>query len=130
MGRTTSNIEQELSPHLIAGWVGDYEHSSSRAHVMVDLLAALEPTAHYSVQVVEEGDGPAVHCAFANKTDADRFAAAVGARPVGKYAGYRSQRSFVLDEKTCKAIQRALDGQRRDRPQTRDTGQAFTAARL
>jgi hypothetical protein len=77
-----------------------------------------------------EGDGPAVHCAFANKTDADRFAAAVGPRPVGKYAGYRSQRSFALDEKTCKATQRALDRQPRDRPETRETGQAFTAAGL
>ena len=43
-----------------------------------DLIVAFGPRGHYSVRSVEDECGPAVHCAFEHKADADRLAVGVG----------------------------------------------------
>jgi len=70
------------------------------------------PQGHYSVRSVEDECGPAVHCAFEHKADADRLAVTVGAIEVVRYQRYRSERVFALSEATDRSLRRTLARQR------------------
>ena len=78
------------------------------ARALHDLIVTFGPQGHYSVRSVEDECGPAVHCAFEHKADADRLAATVGAIEVVRYQRYRSERVFCLDDATARALRRAL----------------------
>ena len=110
MAHSATDTDVAVTPNLVVGWAGnsDAMMSAMRARTMIDLIAALRPKGLYSVRLVDEEDGPAIHCGFQNGADADRLAGAVGATVVGRYPGYRSQRGVVLDEKACETVHRVL----------------------
>lgn len=108
-----STILGDLSPYLVLGQADDGgQPIVETARALHDLIVTFPPHGHYSVRTVEDECGPAVHCAFERKIDADRLAAAVGAIEIARYESYRSERAFYLDDKVVRNIRRALERRR------------------
>ena len=108
-----STTLEDISPYLVLGQadaVGQPIVETARA--LHDLIVTFPPQGHYSVRTVEDECGPAIHCAFERKIDADRLAATVGAIEVARYESYRSERAFFLDERVTRIIRRALEQRR------------------
>lgn len=77
------------------------------------LVARLAPVGDYAVTIVRDAGLPEIHAAFAERSDADRLAATVKARPqgianLGRHPEWGSRRVFVLDEPTGAAIAASL----------------------
>jgi hypothetical protein len=72
------------------------------------LLTRLAPVGDYAVTIVRDSGPPEIHTAFSERSDADRLAATVKARPTGRYPEWGSRRLFVLDEPTGSAIAASL----------------------
>jgi hypothetical protein len=77
------------------------------------LVARLTPVGDYAVTIVRDAGLPEIHAAFAERSDADRLAATVKARPPdgvnpGRHPEWGSRRLFVLDEPTGAAIAASL----------------------
>ncbi len=110
---TNSTTLEELSPYLVLGQADDAgQLIVETARALHDLIVTFPPQGHYSVHTVEDECGPAIHCAFERKIDADRLAAAVGAIEIARYESYRSERAFYLDAKANRTIRRALQRRR------------------
>lgn len=110
---TDSTTLEEISPYLVLGQADDGgQPIVETARALHDLIVTFPPQGHYSVRTVEDECGPAVHCAFELRIDADRLAAAVGAIEIARYENYRSERAFYLDEKVARSIRRALERRR------------------
>lgn len=106
-------ILEEISPHLVLGQADEGgQPIVETARVLHDLIVTFPPLGHYSVRTVEDECGPAVHCAFERKLDADQLARVVGAIEVARYEGYRSERAFLVDEQLTKTIRRTLQRRR------------------
>jgi len=77
------------------------------------LLTRLAPVGDYALTIVRDAGPPEIHVAFAERSDADRLAATVKARPTGRYPEWGSRRLFVLDEATGAALvaSLAVDGE-------------------
>ena len=104
---------EEISPYLVLGQADDGGRPMVEiARVLHDLIVTFPPQGHYSVRTVEDECGPAVHCAFERRSDADRLATAVGAIEMARYESYRSERVFYLDERVARTIRRALERRR------------------
>lgn len=104
---------QDMSPYLVLGQADDGGRPIvETARALHDLIVTFPPHGHYSVRTIEDECGPAIHCAFERKIDADRLAAAVGAIEIARYGSYRSERAFFLDEKMIRQIRRALERRR------------------
>lgn len=110
---TNSGTLEEISPYLVLGQADDGGAPIvETARVLHDLIVTFPPQGHYSVRTVDDECGPAIHCAFERKGDADRLAAAVGAIEVARYETYRSERAFFIDEKVARTIRRTLERRR------------------
>ena len=108
-----SNTLEDISPYLVLGQADDVgQPIVETARALHDLIVTFPPQGHYSVRTVEDECGPAIHCAFERKIDADRLAATVGAIEVARYESYRSERAFFLDERVTRIIRRALEQRR------------------
>jgi len=108
-----SNTLEEISPYLVLGQADDGgQPIVETARAIHDLIVTFTPEGHYSVRTVDDECGPAIHCAFERKGDADRLAAAVGAIEIARYENYRSERAFLIDEKASRAIRRTLERRR------------------
>ena len=108
-----STTLEEISPYLILGQADDGgQPIVETARAIHDLIVTFPPQGHYSVRTVEDECGPAIHCAFERKSDADRLATAVGAIEIARYEHYRSERAFFLDEKAARTIRRTLERRR------------------
>ena len=108
-----STTLEDISPYLVMGQADDGgQPIVETARALHDLIVTFAPHGHYSVRTVEDECGPAVHCAFERKIDADRLAAAVGAIEIARYESYRSERAFYLDAKANRTIRRALEQRR------------------
>ncbi|WP_428683882.1 hypothetical protein [Reyranella sp.] len=108
-----SRTLEDISPYLVLGQADDGgQPIVETARALHDLIVTFSPQGHYSVRTVDDECGPAIHCAFERKADADRLAAAVGAIEVARYEHYRSERAFYLDEKTNRTIRRTLERRR------------------
>lgn len=106
-----------VSPYLVLGQADDGGRPiMETARVLHDLIVTFSPQGHYSVRTIEDECGPAIHCAFENKADADRLALSVGAIEIARYGGYRSERAFYLSEQATREIRRALVARRRGYP--------------
>lgn len=70
---------------------------------VIRLIRHLRPKGSYSVTTSRQ-QGLALMCGFELEEDATKFAAAVRAKPIGKYGGWKSQRGFVLDGRKYAAI--------------------------
>lgn len=104
---------EDISPYLVLGQSDDGgQPIVETARALHDLIVTFPPQGHYSVRTIEDECGPAIHCAFERKIDADRLAKAVGAIEVARYETYRSERAFFLDEKSSRVIRRALERRR------------------
>jgi hypothetical protein len=100
---------ETISPYLVLGQADDCGHPIvETARDLHDLIVTFSPKGHYSVRTLEDECGPAVHCAFENKADADRLALSVGAIEIARYQGYRSERAFYLSEAATREIRRTL----------------------
>jgi hypothetical protein len=105
---------ETVSPYLILGQADDGGRPIvETARALHDLIVTFSPQGHYSVRTIEDECGPAVHCAFENKADADRLALSVGAIEIARYHGYRSERAFFLSEVATREIRRVLARRRR-----------------
>jgi len=110
---TNSSTLEEISPYLVLGQADDGGAPIvETARALHDLIVTFPPQGHYSVRTVDDECGPAIHCAFERKGDADRLAAAVGAIEVARYETYRSERAFFIDDKSTRAIRRTLERRR------------------
>ena len=100
---------ETISPYLVLGQA-DVGGSPivEAARTLHDLIVTFRPQGHYSVRSIEDECGPAIHCAFERKTDADRLAQAVGALEIARYETYRSERAFFLNEAAARAIRLTL----------------------
>lgn len=110
--RDQSSLET-ISPYLVLGQAdAGGQPVVDTARVLHDLIVTFAPQGYYSVRSVEDECGPAVHCAFERKADADRLAVTVGAIEIVRYQGYRSERVFALNATTSRSIRRTLARQR------------------
>lgn len=100
---------ETISPYLVLGQA-DVGGSPivEAARTLHDLIVTFRPQGHYSVRTIEDECGPAIHCAFEYKTDADRLAKAVGALEIARYETYRSERAFFLNDAAARAIRLTL----------------------
>ncbi len=104
---------EEISPYLVLAQADDGGPPIvETARALHDLIVTFPPQGHYSVRTVEDECGPAIHCAFERKIDADRLARVVGAIEIARYENYRSERAFFLDDKVTRAIRRILESRR------------------
>ena len=83
--------------------------------LMAKLIAGLAPKGSYALTVDPQGRTPEIHCVFEKETDALKVASTVGATATGRYPGWASQRTFLLDAYASRAIAAALL-ERRGRP--------------
>ncbi len=72
------------------------------------LLGRLGVPGDYSLAIVRWSGHPEIHAFFEKRTDAERLAQAVRARPTGRYPGWAGQWFFVLDGPTRAAIEASL----------------------
>lgn len=106
---TQKLLPETTSPYLVLGQADDGGRPIvETARALHDLIVTFSPQGHYSVRTIEDECGPAVHCAFEHKADADRLALSVGAIEIARYDGYRSERAVYLSEPATQAIRRAL----------------------
>lgn len=100
---------EAISPYLVLGQADDSGRPIvDTARALHDLIVTFRPEGHYSVRTIDDECGPAIHCAFERKSDADRLARAVGAIEVARYDRYRSERAFLVDETVSRNIRREL----------------------
>jgi len=76
--------------------------------LMTKLIAGLTPKGFYALTIDRQGRTPEIHCVFEKDTDALKVAKTVGATAAGRYPGWASQRTFLLDAYACRAIAAAL----------------------
>jgi hypothetical protein len=62
------------------------------------------------LSIYREGRTPEIQCVFEKDADALKLAKAVGASAAGRYPGWASQRTFLLDDATRHGIAAALKG--------------------
>jgi hypothetical protein len=79
-------------------------------NLLAALITRLEPKGLYALGIDRQGRTPEIHCAFEKDTDALKLAKAVGASAAGRYPGWASQRTFLLDDATRRGIAAALKG--------------------
>jgi hypothetical protein len=100
-------------PHLIVGRVETLAAIVSAEIEIGRLIEALWLKADWATGPVRDKIGPAIHCVFAQREDAQRFAVAVRARVIGRYPAFASQHEFRLDADARKAIANVLGAIRR-----------------
>lgn len=94
--------------HLIVGHVESLKATATAEKVIGGLIESLGLRADWATGQIQDGRGFAVHCVFARPEDAQRLAAAVQAKGIGRYPGFASQREFTLDATMRKNIATAL----------------------
>jgi hypothetical protein len=97
------SIDESPHAYLIVASVEAGEHAQTTRNLLVRLIRALGTKGGFSIAVNRQ-HGYALLCGFELTEDADRLAAAVNAKPTGKYGGWKSQRTFKLDERAHKKI--------------------------
>ena len=112
-------IDRHPAAHLVAGVMPESEPVKADARLqlglMAKLIAGLAPKGSYALTVDPQGRTPEIHCVFEKETDALKVASTVGATATGRYPGWASQRTFLLDAYASRAIAAALL-ERRGRP--------------
>jgi len=105
-------IDRHPAAHLVAGVMPESEPVKADARLqlglMAKLIAGLAPKGSYALTVDRQGRTPEIHCVFEKETDALKVASTVGATATGRYPGWASQRTFLLDAYASRAIAAAL----------------------
>ena len=107
-------LERHPAAHLIVGVLPEDKAATSNARPQLNLLAALiarlAPKGLYALTVDRQGRTTEIHCVFEKDADAQKLAQAVGASAAGRYPGWASQRTFLMDDATRRGIAAALKG--------------------
>jgi hypothetical protein len=98
--------------HLVVGHVESLKATATGEKAVSRLIDSLGPRADWATGQMQNGRGFAVHCVFARPEDAQKLAAAVQAKGIGRYPGFASQREFTLDTGMRKNISAALSEHR------------------
>ena len=93
--------------HLVVGIV-DGESAAQPASLVSQLLERSKVRGDYAVEAVTKDRVPLVQSLFAEEEDANHFAQAIGAEPVGLHPGWATQRTFRLDSELGDEITSAL----------------------
>mgnify|MGYP000741517692 CR=1 FL=1 len=111
----TTLVAKHPVSHLVAASVpiGEGQDIGTRhlreLHALLSrLLTRLAPVGDHAITIVRDSGSPEIHAAFSERSDADRLAATVKARPTGRYPEWASRRLFVLDHPTSAAIAASL----------------------
>ena len=107
-------LQRYPAAHLVAGVLPEDEAATSNARPQLNLMAALinrlAPKGLYALAIDRQGRTPEIHCVFEEDADAQKLAQAVGASAAGRYPGWASQQTFLLDDATRRGIAAALKG--------------------
>ena len=107
-------LQRYPAAHLVAGVLPEDEAATSNARPQLNLMAALinrlAPKGLYALAIDRQGRTPEIHCVFEKDADAQKLAQAVGASAAGRYPGWASQRTFLMDDATRRGIAAALKG--------------------
>jgi hypothetical protein len=110
-------MREHPAAHLVVGVISEGNATVSKADysgakIQLQLLARLAkalPLRHkYALSINRERDGSQIFVALVDPDDASKLAGLVRARDIGRYSGWRSQRSFRFDRKTETTITAAL----------------------
>ncbi|MEA2917169.1 MAG: hypothetical protein QOJ15_9250 [Bradyrhizobium sp.] len=105
-------LERHPAAHLAAGVMPESEPMKAEARLQLGLvaklIARLALKGAYALTIDRQGRTPEVHCVFEKETDALKVASTVGATATGRYPGWASQRTFLLDAYASRAIAAAL----------------------
>src|SRR6266478_3456020 len=101
-------IERHPAAHLVAGVMPESERITAggrlQLNLMTKLIAGLAPKGFYALTIDRQGRTPEIHCVFEKDSDAQKLAQAVGAGAAGRYPGWASQRTFLMDDATRRGI--------------------------
>jgi hypothetical protein len=104
-------LPADEAPHayLVVAFMEESTAVTPVRSLVVRLIRHLSPKGAYSITVNRQ-QGLALMCGFEVEGDATKFAAAVRAKPIGRYGGWKSQRGFLLDGRKHAAILKAMSG--------------------
>jgi hypothetical protein len=106
-------LDEFPNAHLVVAMVRARAALQPGKQLLARLLEALKPKGHYALGVQPDGQHFAVHCVFQREDDAVKLGMAVWATRVDRYAGFASQRAFLLNQEgqeTIKTVLAELDG--------------------
>ena len=105
-------MERHPAAHMVAGVIPEALPANARPqlNLVAALIGRLRPKGLYALTVDRQGRTPEIHCVFEKDTDALMLAKAVGASAAGRYPGWASQQTFLLDDATRRGIAAALKG--------------------
>ena len=86
--------------------------STAALAVLRRLARRRSPHGDYAATVIREAGWPEVYFAFNDEADAQKFAAAVQAEPIGSYQGWASHRSFEIDGAKIRKLEASLPAAR------------------
>jgi hypothetical protein len=105
-------IARHPAAHLVAGVMPESEPIKGEARLqlglMAKLIARLALKGAYALTIDRQGRTPEIHCVFEKETDALKVASTVGVTATGRYPGWASQRTFLLDAYASRAIAATL----------------------
>jgi hypothetical protein len=94
-------IDRHPAAHLVAGVMPESEPIKGEARLQLGLMrrlvAGLALKGSYALTIDRQGRTPEIHCVFEKEADALKVATTVGATATGRYPGWASQRTFLLD---------------------------------
>jgi hypothetical protein len=98
--------------HLVVGDIpSTVIRPASRRDLVGRLAQSLRLGGVYAVALIpDRSGGKAVHVALERPEDAARLSQVVGASVVGRYPGWASQRSFLLDDALAEGFVATLSG--------------------
>jgi hypothetical protein len=105
-------VARHPAAHLVAGVMPESERTTAGGRLqlglMIKLISGLAPKGSYALTIDRQGRTPEIHCVFEKDSDALKAATTVGATATGRYPGWASQRTFLLDAYASRAIAAAL----------------------
>jgi hypothetical protein len=103
----TTFLATHPKAHLLATLVPDPSPTGLKRlrRLMQALIEGGEPTGDYATAIVRRRDITEIQCGFADRADADRVGAQLGAEPVAASGDWLSERSLQFDEQTEAALE-------------------------
>jgi hypothetical protein len=103
----TTFLAAHPQAHLLAGHVPEpspivLKHLRRLMQALIDGEA---PAGDYATAIVRRRDITEIHCGFADRADAERLGAQLGAKSVPASGDWLSEQSLRLDERTERALE-------------------------
>ncbi len=102
----TTFLSAHPKAHLLAGHVPDPNPAVLKRlrRLMQALIDGEAPAGDYATAIVRRRDVTEIQCGFAERGDAERVGARLGATPVAPSGDWLSEQSLRLDERTEVAL--------------------------